>query len=135
MSFQPGSVQVAQNGLFSLTVQLDGASDVFSLSPLQIKFDPARMHLNDASAGDLMNHDGGRATLVKDIRNDAGEASLSLMRLPGAGGVSGSGAVATLTFAAAGKGTGTVSISAASLKNSQSQELPVLLGSVPVTVQ
>ena len=49
--------------------------------------------------------------------------------------VSGSGTVATLTFSAIGKGKGTVSIIEAGLKNSQSQALPVLLGSVPVTVQ
>jgi general secretion pathway protein D len=135
LSFLPNPVQAAQNGSFTLTVQLDGASDAFSLGPLQIKFDPAQIHLNDASPGDLLTRDGGRATIAKDIRNDAGEASLTLTRPPGASGVSGSGAVATLTFSAVGKGTGTVSITGAGLKNSQSQLLPVLLGSVPVTVQ
>jgi hypothetical protein len=43
--------------------------------------------------------------------------------------------LATFTFSAIGKGKGTVSIIEASLKNSESQTLPVLLGSVPVTVQ
>jgi len=135
LSLMPSPVQVAQNGSVTLTVQLEGASDAFSLGPLQIKFDPSQLRLNDASPGDLLTRDGGRVTIAKDIRNDAGEASLTLTRLPGASGVSGSGAVATLTFSAVGKGTGTVSITGASLKNSQAQALPVLLGSVPVTVQ
>jgi general secretion pathway protein D len=135
MSFSPSPLQTILNGVFTLNVQLDGASDAFSLAPLQLKFDPALLHLNDATAGDLLTRDGGRVTTAKDIRNDTGEASLTLSRLPGAGGVSGSGAVATLTFSAVGKGSGTVSITGAGLKNSQSQPLPVLLGSVPVTVQ
>jgi len=135
LSFSPSPLQTIPNGVFTLTVQLDGASDVFSLAPLQIKFDPAQLRLNDASAGDLLTRDGGRVTTAKDIRNEAGEASVTLTRLPGAGGVSGSGAVATLTFSAIGRGTGTVSITGAGLRNSQSQAVPVLLGSVPVTVQ
>jgi len=135
LSFLPNPVQAAQNGTVTLTVQLDGASDAFSLAPLQIKFDPAQLRLDDASPGDLLTRDGVRVTTAKDIRNDAGEASLTFTRLQGASGVSGSGAVATLTFSAVGKGSGTVSIIGASLKNSQSQMLPVLLGSVPVSVQ
>ena len=135
LSFVQGPVQASQKGTFTLTLQLDGASDAFSLNSLLIKFDPTQLQLNDATAGDLLARDGARASLAKDIRNDAGEASLTLTRLPGAGGISGSGPVATLTFSAIGKGKNTVSIAAADLKNSQSQVLPVLLGSVPVTVK
>lgn len=135
LSFLPGPVQVAQNGSFTLTVQLEGAADLFSISPLQLKFDPAQVRLNDASAGDLMTRDGVRVTKAQDIRNDAGEATLTLTRLPGATGVSGSGALATLSFSAVGKGSGTVAITGASLKNSQLQPSPAALASVPVTVQ
>jgi general secretion pathway protein D len=135
LSFSPSPLQTIPNGVFTLTVQLDGASDAFSLSPLQLKFDPALLRLDDASAGDLFSRDGVRVTAAKDIHNEAGEASLTLTRLPGAGGISGSGAVAALTFSAIGKGSGTVSITGAGLKNSQSQALPVSLGSVPVSVQ
>jgi general secretion pathway protein D len=135
LSFLPNPIQAAQNGTFTLTLQLDGALDASSLGPVQIKFDPAQLHLSDAAAGDLLTRDGVRVTIAKDIRNDAGEASLTLTRLAGASGVSGSGAVATLTFNAVGKGTGTVSMTGATLANSQSQPLPVLLGSVPVTIE
>jgi general secretion pathway protein D len=135
LSFVQGPVKAERNGTFTLTMQLDGASGAVSLAPMQIKFNPTQLRLNAASAGDLLTHDGTLVTTEKDIRNDAGEASLTFTRLPGAGGLSGSGAVATLTFSAIGKGKGTVSIIEAGLKNSQSQALPVLLGSVPVTVQ
>ena len=85
LSFSPGRVQVAPGGIFHVSrVQLDGASDLYSLSPLQIKFDPAQVRLNDASAGDLLTRDGVRVTKQQDIRNDAGEATVTFTRLPGA---------------------------------------------------
>jgi hypothetical protein len=135
LSFSPGRVQVAPEGSFTLTLQLDGASDLYSASPLQIKFDPAQVRLNDAAAGDLLTRDGVKVTKQQDIRNDAGEATITFTRLPGASGVSGSGALATLSFSAIGRGTGTVSITGASLKNSRTEAAPVALASVPVTVQ
>jgi general secretion pathway protein D len=134
LSFQPGAVQVPQNTPFTLTVQAENVTDAFSLTPLQIKYDPALMRLNDAAAGDLLTRDGSRLTTVKDIRNDTGEATLTLTRQSDAG-VSGSGALTTLSFTALGKGAGSVTITGASLKNSQSQPVPVTLGSVAVTVQ
>ncbi len=135
ISFAPGTVESARNTPFTLTVQVDNVSDAFSMTPLKIKFDPAQLRLNDLTAGDLFSRDGGRVTTVKDIRNDAGEATLTVTRLPGATGVSGQGALATLNFVAVGMGPGTVSVVEAGLKNSQLQALPATLGSVPVTVK
>jgi hypothetical protein len=135
LSFLPGPVDVAKDGSFTLTVQMEGASDVYALSPMHIKFDPAERRLNDASAGDLLLGNGIRVNKTQDIRNDTGEATLTLTRLPGEKGVSGAGAVAMLSFSAVGKGTGAVSITSASLKNSQLQTVPAELASVPVTVE
>ncbi len=135
ISFTPATVQVARNAAFTLTVQVDNVSDAFSVAPLKIKFDPAQLRLNDFAAGDLFSRDGGKVTTVKDIRNDTGEATLTVTRLPGATGVTGMGGIATLSFVAMGMGTGTVSVTEASLKNTQLQALPATLGSVTVTVQ
>jgi general secretion pathway protein D len=135
LSFLPGSVEAAPNGSFAIALQLDGASDTVSLAPLQIKFDPAQLLLTDISAGELLTHDGKQVSAAKEIHNETGEGSLTLTRLPGTGGISGSGTVATLVFSTVGKGTGKISVTEASLKNSQSQVQPVLLGSIPVTVQ
>jgi hypothetical protein len=71
--------------------------------------------------------------VAKDIRNDTGDATVTLTRE--SGGVSGSGGLVTLSFTALAKGAGTVTITGASVKNSQSQPLPVALSSVQVTVQ
>ncbi len=135
VSFTPGTVQVARNAPFTLTVQVDNVSDAFSVAPLKIKFDPAQLRLNDFAPGDLFSRDGGRVTTVKDIRNDAGEATLTVTRLPGSTGVAGPGGLAILSFVAVGMGPGTVSVTEAGLKNTQLQALPAALGNVPVTIQ
>ncbi len=74
-------------------------------------------------------------TSVKDIRNDTGEATLMVSRLPGSPGISGSGAIATLNFVAVGKGSSTVTVTDSILKNSQQQNLAVTPSELPVTVQ
>ncbi len=135
VSFTPATIQVSRNGPFTVTVQVDNVSDAFSLTPLKIKFDPAQLRLNDIAPGDLLSHDGARVTTVKDIRNDSGEAILTITRLPGASGISGPGALATLNFMAVGMGNGMISVTEAGLKNSQLQPLPVTMGSARVTIQ
>lgn len=135
LSFAPGTVQVSRNSAFTLTIQADNLSSAFSVTPLKIKFDPAQLRLNDISAGELLSRDNGRVTTVKDIRNDTGEATLTITRASGSTGVSGSGALATLNFQAVGTGSGTVSVTEAGLKNAQLQPLPAALSSVPVTIQ
>jgi hypothetical protein len=72
---------------------------------------------------------------VKDIRNDSGEATLTMSRAAGSPGVSGAGALATLNFVAVGKGSATVTVTEMGLKNSQNQPATVTLGGVQVAVQ
>ena len=50
--------------------------------------------------------DGVQITSVKDIRNELGEATLTIARAPGTKGISGTGAVLMLNFTAIGKGDG-----------------------------
>ncbi len=131
----PPAVQVSVSTPFTVTVQLDGAANAGSMSPLRVKYDPALLRLNDVNAGDLFSRDGQRTTSVKDIRNDTGEATISINRLADAPGVSGAGTVATLNFVAVGKGTGTVSVTEAGLKDPKSAAQTVTLANVPVTIQ
>ena len=135
VSFLPSAISVSPNQPFVVNVQLNGVSDAFSLTPMRIKWDPAVMRLTDATPGDLLSRDNGRVSSVKDIRNDTGEATLTLSRAGGSAGVSGSGPVAILNFVAIGNGSGTVSVTEMGLKNSQSQPVPVTLGAVQVAIQ
>ena len=131
----PPSVQAAVSQQFSVAVQVDAASNASALSTMRVKFDPALMRLNDIVDGGMLSRDGQRVTFVKDIRNDTGEASVSISRLPDAPGISGSGIVASLNFVAVGKGTGTVGITEAALKDTQQATQNVAVGSAPVTIQ
>jgi len=131
LSLLPAPVQAAPNAEFTVTVRLDNAADVFSVSPLRIKFDPAQVRLNDVTAGDMM----GAVTLEKDIRNDSGDATVTITRPAGSGGVNGSGVLATLRFTAVAPGSGNIGITEATAKNSQSQVLQTGVGSVPVNIR
>jgi general secretion pathway protein D len=135
VTFAPAAVQVAVGNPVVVTIQLENASDVAAGSPIRIKFDPTQLRLNDISPGDLLSREGARATSVKDIRNDTGEATLTLTRPPGSAGVSGSGPLATLNFVAVGKGSSTVRVADSVLRSSQQQPLAVTFGELPVTVQ
>ena len=134
VAFTPGNVSVAPNTPFSVNVELNGATDAASVSPLRVKWDPAVLRLTDISPGDLLSRNGGAVSSIKDVRNDAGEATITLTRAAGAG-VSGSGPVAVLNFVAVAPGKGSVTVTEMGLKNSQSQAVPVALGAVSVAVQ
>jgi general secretion pathway protein D len=131
----PPSVQAAVSQQFAVAIQVDGASDASALSQLRIKYDPALMRLNDIVDGGMFSRDGQRVTFVKDIRNDTGEATVSISRLPDAPGISGSGIAASLNFVAVGKGTGTVGITEAALKDTKQATQNMAVGSAPVTIQ
>jgi general secretion pathway protein D len=135
VSFIPGSITASPNGPFTVNVQLEGVSDAFAVSPLRVKWDPAVLRLSDIAPGDLLSRNSGVLNSVKDIRNDTGEATLTMSRAAGANGVSGTGPVATLNFVAIGKGSATISVTEMGLKNSQGQPVTVTLGGVPVAVQ
>ncbi|HVP00004.1 MAG TPA: cohesin domain-containing protein [Bryobacteraceae bacterium] len=132
--FAPESVQAVPGAIVQVAVQIDNAADLFSASPMRIKYDASILRLNDAAPGEIFTRDGARITSVKDIRNEVGEATLTVARAPGSEGVSGSGAVMMLNFTAVGKGTGTVSLPEFNLKNSQLQPLPAAAAELPVKV-
>ena len=82
---------------------LENASDLFS-APVQIKFDPKVLRLNDVAKGTLLGSDGQQVIFTKNILNDTGTATVNLNRMPGTSGVSGSGTLVTLTFQVVGRG-------------------------------
>ena len=83
--FRPATLQAAPGNPVTVTVQVENVDDLFSGSPIQIKYDPAQLRLNDIVPGDLFTRDGVLATSQKDIRNDTGDATLTVTRLPGDG--------------------------------------------------
>jgi len=134
VGFTPGSISVGPNTPFTVNVELNGAADATAVTPLRGKWDPAVLRLTDIAPGDLLSRNGGAVSSIKDVRNDAGEATINVTRTTGAG-ISGSGPVAVLNFVAVAPGKGSVTVTEMGLKNSQSQAVPVALGSVSVAVQ
>jgi general secretion pathway protein D len=133
--FLPPVVSTQVSGAISVTLQAENVQDLFSATPIRIKFDPKQLRLNEITPGELLSRDNQKVNVARDIRNDAGEASITLSRLPGASGVSGSGALATFTFTAIGKGSSPVTLTDFGLKNSQQQPIVVTPPALPVTVQ
>lgn len=134
-SFAPANIQTAPGNQFNLNIQVDNATNAFAASPVRVTWNPSLLRLNDVVPGDLLTRNGTQVTSVKDIRNDTGEATISIVRMPDSQGVTGSGAIAVLNFVAVGRGMGTVTLSELGLKNAQQQAIPVTLSSVPVNVQ
>lgn len=132
--FTPVAVDAKQGGPVMVMVQIENASDLFSASPIRIKYDSSLLRLNDVTPGELFTRDGARVTSVKDIRNELGEATLTVARPPGTKGISGSGAVLVLNFTAIGKGTGTVKLPDFLLKDSQLRPMAVHPGELPVKI-
>ncbi|MEP7352192.1 MAG: cohesin domain-containing protein, partial [Acidobacteriota bacterium] len=135
VAFLPGTINAARNAPFTVEVRVENAVGATGLAPLRISWDPAVLRLNDISPGDLLSRDGQRVTSVKDVRNDLGQASLTINRPAGATGVSGSGSAASLTFVAIGAGSGRVTVTEMGLTDATNRPVSVSLGSLPVAVQ
>ena len=76
----------------------------------------------------------GYSIFCDDIRNEVGEATLTIARPPGTKGISGTGSVLMLNFTAIGKGAGTISLPDFSLKNSQLQPVAAAPSEIQVKV-
>jgi hypothetical protein len=133
VSFSPSTVQAADGATVTVNVQVENGAAMSSLAPLRIKYDPALLRLEDIAPGDIFSRGGGGATSTKDIQNDAGQASITIERLPGAAAVNGPGTLAVLTFTAIGSGQAPVTIEEVALKDAQSQ--PVAASTAPLGVQ
>jgi hypothetical protein len=102
---------------------------------VKLKFDPKVLRLTSIKPGPLMSADGQRANFTESTMNDTGDATITLNRIPGTGGVSGSGPILDLTFQAIGKGASPVTITDAGVKNLQLQPIAVSAPSMTITVQ
>jgi general secretion pathway protein D len=131
LTFAPSTVQAAVNTPVALMLQMTGAQDLFS-APMKIRFDPKVLQLQSIRPGGLMSADGQQPNFTESIANEIGEATITLNRLPGSSGVSGSGVLLQLTFQAVAPGVATVSVTDAALKNMQLQ--PVAAGAPSANV-
>jgi general secretion pathway protein D len=133
--FNPAATETALGGVISIPLQVENVTDLFAASPIRVKFDPQQLRLEDIVPGEFFSRDGLRVSSVKDIRNDTGDATITINRLPGAGGVRGAGAVALLRFQAIGRGQSKVTVSELGLKNLRLENISVPPAELDVTVK
>jgi general secretion pathway protein D len=122
VNFVPPQVDTLLGGPFTANLVMQNATDLFA-APMQIKFDPKVLRLDDVVQGSLLSSDGQQVTFTKNILNDTGEATVALNRFTGNGGVTGSGTLVTLSFTTVGRGSTNVSIPGFAPANSQGQAL------------
>ncbi len=134
LRFAPDMVDAALGGPVQVSLLIDNAADLFTAAPIRIKYDPKLLKLNDITPGDLFTKDGVHVTSVKDIRNELGEAVVTVSRAQGATGVAGSGAVLMLNFTAIGRGEGSVTLPELELRNAKLQPLAIAPAQLTVKV-
>ena len=134
MNFTPPVLQAHVGDTVLPTLQITDARDVFSVG-VRVKWDPNVLRLNSITPGDFLSAGGQSLSAPIDIRNDAGEATISLSRLPGASGVSGAGPLATFAFTAMAPGATGLSVTELTPKNSKQESLAVRRPSVTVSVK
>ena len=135
VSFLPGgSVTAKVSAALSMIVQLDNGADLFG-APMRIKWDPKVLRLSEVSKGTLFAGNDKQNVFTRNIRNEAGEATIELSRAAGAPSINGSGSLVTLVFQAVGKGATAVSVIDLNLKNSQNQPVQAAAPAASVTVE
>jgi general secretion pathway protein D len=134
VTFTPSAVNVQMGSTVMLRLEISNGVDMFA-APFRVKFDPKVLQLKDATDGGIIGGDGRKPIFMRNIRNDVGEASIVLNRLPGAGGVSGTGSLAMLEFQVIGRGPGKVSLQEFGLKDSKMQPISVTLPEVTVNAR
>jgi general secretion pathway protein D len=121
--FSAPQVETTTNGTFSVSLSIDGNN--LAGAPMQVRFDPKVLRLDDVVRGEYFSRDGQQVVFTKNILNDAGVASVQLSRVGGAPGVSGQGTLVTLNFTAVGKGQTAVTVPYIGVQNTQGQNVPV----------
>jgi general secretion pathway protein D len=136
VSFSPGGeVQSPLSGAVTLTLLVNNAKDLFAGDAIKVRFPAGLLKLNEVLQGEMLARDGQRVTFSKDIRNDNGEVTISVKRLPGAPGVNGQGTLLSFMFTAIAKGVGVVQFEDGAFKDSQLQPINVQKAQVNVRIQ
>ncbi|MGD0134384.1 MAG: hypothetical protein ABSE57_20230 [Bryobacteraceae bacterium] len=134
LAFSPAKVTAQLSSPVNIVLEATNMTDLATV-PVKVRWDPKILRLEMISPGALLSQDGKIVAPSLDIRNDTGDASISVSRVAGAPGVSGTGPLLQLKFTAVGKGIASVSVTDAPLKSSSQQPIAVQPPSVSVTVQ
>ena len=134
VTFTPATLETHVGNPVAPTLQIENGADVFSVA-VRVKWDPKVLRLNSIAPGQFLAADGQNLKAPVDIRNEVGEATVTLSRLPGAPGVGGSGPLATFAFTAMAPGATNISVTELTPKNSKQEAIEVTPPAVAVVVK
>jgi general secretion pathway protein D len=134
VTFSPATVETRVANPVAATLQIEKAADLFSVG-VRVKWDPKVLRLNSIAPGKFLSADGQKLNAPIDIRNDAGEATINLTRLPGAPGVGGAGPLATFAFTAMAPGATNITVTEITPRNSKQEAIEVAAPAVAVVVR
>jgi general secretion pathway protein D len=132
--FVPSTTEAALHSQVTVSVNARNMTSLFS-APMKIAFDNKVLKLVEIRNGGFMSSDGQKVVFNPVILPDAGGAIISLNRVPGSGGVTGSGTLVTLVFQTVGPGSSPVTFNEVTLRDDKLQSIQVTPPSVAITVK
>lgn len=134
LSFQPTGVVTKAGSPIVVSLHVEGANDLAGV-PMKIKYDPKKLKLQAVTPGAFLGSDGQQVNFSENVRNDDGEATITLARPGGVKGLNGAGAILGLTFMTLTPGNARVSVLDPALKTSEQQPVPANSPSLDVEIR
>lgn len=128
------TTQPVANSLVTVNVNVETVEDLFA-APMKIGYNGKVLKLMDVRRGAFMAQDGQQVTFERTITEEPGGAIISLNRVAGSGGVSGSGTLVTLLFQAVAPGTTEIAVNELTLRDAKLQTIAAPPKPVTVTVK
>jgi general secretion pathway protein D len=128
----PSSVPVGQQ--ISLDIKISDVSDLAKAS-FMLTYDPAFVDFNAISEGAFMKKDGKPTTFTSKTDAATGAVTVTLVRTPGNGGITGAGTLATATFKAKNKGPASFAFRSPAFTSGADAPLSILPFSTAVEIR
>lgn len=129
---RPSSTEPMLNALVTVNINIENAKELFA-APMRLSFDPKVLRLLEVRRGPFMAGDGAQVTFENTKLDDG--AIISLNRVAGAGGMTGTGTLVTLLFQAIGRGSSPVAFSELTLRDTKLQNIEAEAAPASITVK
>lgn len=134
LAFQAAATEVALNQPIVVNLNIENVASLFA-SPMRIAFDSKVLRLTEVQRGAFLSSDGAQVTFSETKLADPGGVIVSMNRVPGSGGVSGSGTLLTLKFQAVGRGVAMLSFDELVLRDATLNNINAQAPSMAITVK
>lgn len=134
VTLKPTALRLQKDGIVTVVVQAENVTELFS-APMRITYNNKVLRLLDVVRGPFLGGDGQQVVFSETKVPDEGRAIVTLNRVPGAGGMSGTGTLLTLRFQALAPGEARIGFEELSLRDAKLQPIQVTPPATTVTVQ